>query len=160
MKRAGIWAVAIGVAFTLGLLTVGRGSAGGAKPHCTLATLKGRYLFATSGTILPPFLGVTGPTLSASAGFHLFNGDGTGTDIVTVRVNGTITLAKAQAPITYTVNPDCTGTYTVHVPNMPEGPHFDLFIAPSGEAVATIGTDQGNQVSSIDERVSDKVEGE
>ena len=44
---------------------------------CTLATLKGQYLFADAGTLLPPV--VPQPTLSAYAGFHVFNGDGTGT---------------------------------------------------------------------------------
>ena len=52
-------------------------------PTCTLKTLKGRYLVAEKGTILPPAFGVTGPTPGANAGFHIFNGDGTGTDIVT-----------------------------------------------------------------------------
>src|SRR5690242_17453087 len=50
--------------------------------ECTLATLKGRYLFANSGVLLPPAFGVTEATPAADAGFHLFNGDGTGTDIV------------------------------------------------------------------------------
>src|SRR6059036_723585 len=48
-------------------------------PTCTLKTLKGRYLFADKGTILPPAFGVTAPTPGSDAGFHLFNGDGTGT---------------------------------------------------------------------------------
>jgi hypothetical protein len=140
---------------TLGLVTVERGSAGAEKPMCTLATLKGRYLFATYGTVLPPAFGVTEPTPGASAGFHLFNGDGTGTDIVTVRIGSKITLKNAAAPISYTVNPDCTGSYTVLVP---DGPSFDLFIAPTGDAFAIIATaPEGNYVSSIDERVSDKV---
>jgi hypothetical protein len=45
---------------------------------CTLATLKGRYLFALHGTLLPPAFGVTEPTESDAAGFHIFNGNGTG----------------------------------------------------------------------------------
>src|SRR5687767_15948537 len=49
------------------------------QAQCTLATLKGRYLFATYGMLLPPAFGVTEPTPGASAGFHIFNGDGTGT---------------------------------------------------------------------------------
>jgi hypothetical protein len=154
MKRVGIWAIGISLVVTLGLLTIERGSAQGEKPMCTLATLKGRYLFATSGTLLPPAFEVKEPTPGASAGFHIFNGDGTGTDIVTVRIGGKIVLRKVAAPISYTVNADCTGSYTVRVPN---GPSFDLFIAPTGDAVATIATaPEGNQVSTIDERVSRK----
>jgi hypothetical protein len=41
---------------------------------CTLATLKGRYLFAASGVLLPPAFGVVVPTQAADAGFHVFNG--------------------------------------------------------------------------------------
>jgi hypothetical protein len=125
---------------------------------CTLETLKGRYLFAWSGTLLPPAFGVTEPTAGGSAGYHTFNGDGTGTDTVTVRIGTQIVLEKAVAPITYTVNPDCTGSYTV---NVPDGPSFDLFIAPNGEEIATFATaPAGNQLASIDRRVSRATSGE
>ncbi len=122
-------------------------------PTCTLKTLKGRYLFADKGTILPPAFGVTGPTPGADAGFHLFNGDGTGTDTVTLRVNNVTVLKNVVVPISYTVNADCTGTITVLIPG---GPSFAIFIAPDGESIATIATDPGNYVSSIDRRVSSR----
>ena len=122
-------------------------------PPCTLKTLKGRYLVADKGTILPPAFGVTAPTPGANAGFHLFNGDGTGIDMVTFRVNGVTVLENAVVPISYTVNPDCTGTLKVLVPG---GPTFGIFIAPNGEAIATIAKDPGNYASSIDRRVSSK----
>src|SRR5712671_914603 len=64
-------------------------------PPCTLKTLKGRYLVADKGTIFPPAFGVTAPSFGTNAGFHLFNGDGTGTDIVTVRINGVTVLKNA-----------------------------------------------------------------
>ena len=137
-----------------GLLVVGSSAwadDGVAGPPCTLKTLKGRYLVADKGTMLPPAFGVTVPTPGANAGFHLFNGDGTGTDIVTLRVNGVTVLKNAVVPISYTVNADCTGTITTLVPG---GPHFDIFVAPSGDAIASIAADPGNYVSSIDRRVS------
>jgi hypothetical protein len=122
--------------------------------ECTLTTLKGRYLFAFSSTTLPPAFGVTKPTPSNAAGFHIFNGDGTGTDTVTFTLGGHIVLENVVAPISYTVNADCTGAYAVLVPN---GPSFDLFIAPDGEQFAIIATaPPGNAVSSIDRRVSRK----
>jgi hypothetical protein len=100
----------------------------------------------------PPAFGVTEPTPGADAGYHIFNGDGTGTDTVTVRVGSEIVLENFVTPISYTVNADCTGSYTV-----PNGPSFDLFIAPNGEAIARIATaPPGNYVSSIDRRVSRK----
>ena len=121
---------------------------------CTLATLKGRYLFAHSGTILPPAFGVTEPTPGADAGIHTFNGDGTGTNIVTLRVGNNIILENVTVPISYTVNADCTGAYDVLIDN---GPSFDLFIAPKGEIIAVISTaPPGNYVSGIAQRVSSK----
>lgn len=121
---------------------------------CTLATLKGRYLFATSGPLLPPAFGVTEPTPGASAGFHIFNGDGTGTDTVTVRVGSKIMFENISVPISYTVKADCTGMYKVLIDN---GPSFDLFISPKGDAIAVIATaPPGNNVSSIDQWVSPK----
>jgi hypothetical protein len=121
------------------------------QEECTLATLKGRYLFATSGPLIPPAFGVTEQTPAASAGFHIFNGDGTGTDIVTLRVNGEVVLENVEVPLSYTVNADCTGTYTVLID---DGPSFGMFIAPDGEEVAMISTNPGNYASTIDPRVS------
>ena len=139
MQRVGLWTIGIGLFLTVGLLTVEPGYAGEKEhaPTCTLATLKGRYLFADSGTLLPPAFGVTQPTPAANAGFHLFNGDGTGTDTVTVRIGAEIVLENEVVPISYTVNEDCTGSYTVLIPG---GPSFGLFIAPNGEAISTIAT--------------------
>ena len=126
----------------------------GSTPTCNLQTLKGRYLFAWSGAVLPPAFGVTEQTLSGAAGYNTFNGDGTGTATVTVRIGTTIVLENIVAPITYTVNSDCTGTYTVNVPGYPS---FDLFIAPDGSELATFATaPAGNQLASIDRRVSRK----
>ena len=162
MQRVGVWTIGIGLVVAVGLLTVKQGYAEEKEhePTCTLKTLTGRYLFAGSGTILPPAFaefGVTEPTPGADAGFHLFNGDGTGTDIVTFRIGTDIVLKNAPSPITYTVNPDCTGSYTVHLPDSTLGPSFDLFIAPDGESIATISTaPPGNYVSGIDRRVSHK----
>jgi hypothetical protein len=155
LKRMGLWAIGTGVLIGVGLITVQQGYAAdnGNAPICTLKTLKGRYLFADSGPILPPAFGVTAPTPGADAGFHIFNGDGTGTDIVTFRVNAETVLENQVVPISYTVNADCTGRYTTLVPG---GPSFNLFIAPDGESIAVIARDPGNNLSGIDQRVSEK----
>src|SRR6266852_2228868 len=119
---------------------------------CTLATLKGRYLFASSTTLLPPAFGVTRPTPSNAAGFSLLNGDGTGTETLTLTTGGQIVLENVVVPTSYAVNADCTGAYTVLVP---DGPSFDLFIAPDGEQFASIATGPpGNTGSVINRRVS------
>jgi len=75
MKRVGLWALGIGLVVTVGLLTVAPGYAeeNDDTPTCTLATLKGRYLFGGIAKI--------GAADLAVAGYHIFNGDGTGTDV-------------------------------------------------------------------------------
>src|SRR6266550_226948 len=105
---------------------------------CSLSTLKGRYLFADKGTLLPPAFGVTTPTLAADAGFEVFNGDGTGQDTVTLHVTDQIAVHNIVVDTTYTVNPNCTGTITVK-----GGPKFDIFVAPDGDMFASIATDPG-----------------
>jgi hypothetical protein len=141
MKRVGFWAIGLGLVVTVGLLTMEQGYTD-EKDHareCTLKTLKGRYLFGGISTLLPPAFGLTQQSLGSAAGYHIFNGDGTGTDIVTVRINGETVLENFVTPLSYTVNPDCTGTVTVT-----NGPSFGLFTAPTGEELIMIGTDPGD----------------
>src|SRR5215207_2860768 len=138
MKRVALWMViAIGICITVGLLTVGRGYAEDKahEPTCSLKTLKGRYLFALHGTLLPPVFGITEPTESDAVGMHIFNGDGTGKDILTFRLGGQTVFENQVAPFSYTVNPDCTGSFSVA-----DGPTFGMFIAPDGESFGEIST--------------------
>ena len=149
MKRVSLWTIGIGLVITVGLLTVESGDAEEKDhtPKCTLATLKGRYLFGSIATLLPPAFRMTeGQSLLAVSGYHIFNGDGTGTDILTASLNGVSVEKNAgdhpdrsEYDITYTANPVCSGTYTV--PSA--GLSFGLFIAPDGEELIVIGTDPG-----------------
>lgn len=117
---------------------------------CTLATLRGRYLFAESGVLVPPAFGVTTPTQASDAGVHTFNGDGTGTDRVTLRIGDNVVIQQGGGPFAYTVNGDCTGTFTV-----PNGPTFDIFIAPDGSEYSSIAiAPAGNYATSVIRRVS------
>ena len=152
------------VAITAGLLAIGLSRSGAVAAAtdestrdgtrgCTVATLKGRYPFAAAGMLYPPAFGVTEPTPAADAGYQLINGDGTGTDTVTLRVGGVIVLENAVFPTTYTINADCTGTKTVLGGPRPS---FGIFVAPDGSEFASIATDPGNYVSNIDHRVSRK----
>ena len=149
MKHIGLWAaMGIGLLITVGLITVEQGYAEETahEPTCTLETLKGRYQFGGIATLLPPALGVTQQSLLSVAGYHIFNGDGTGIDVVTASVNGVSVEGnlgdhpdRSEYDITYTVNPDCSGTYTVTA----IGGSFGLFISPNGEELMVIGTDPG-----------------
>jgi hypothetical protein len=145
MKRVGKWALGIGVLASVGLLSVAQGYAGASDgaPKCTLATLKGRYLFGGgSGTLFPPAFGVTEPSVGSAAGYHIFNGDGTGQDYVTLTINGVDQHVPSPFDLTYTLNADCTGTYTV----LPLGqglPTFDIFVSPNGDEMTSVNTDPG-----------------
>jgi hypothetical protein len=137
MKRAGLWAIGVAALAVAGPITT---HARENDRGCNLATLNGQYLFNGTGTQFPPAFGVTSPSTGTSAGFHIFNGDGTGTDFVAFSINGTIVVPSSSTPITYTLNPDCTGTY--QVPSA--GLNFDIFVAVDGSALITIETDPGS----------------
>ena len=138
MKRVGLWAVGIGVLASVGLITVAQGFAdeNDRATKCTLATLKGRYLFAGTGTLFPPAFGVTETAVDSAAGFHIFDGNGKGHDYVTFTINGIDQNVPSPNDLTYTLNSDCTGTYTV----LHGGPSFDIFVSPNGEELAVIAT--------------------
>jgi hypothetical protein len=88
LKRMGLWVIGTGVLIGVGLLTVERGYADDTDTtRCTLATLKGQYLFADQGTVF------------ASAGYYIFNGDDTGTDFVTLTMNGVDLHVPSPVPI-------------------------------------------------------------
>ena len=147
LKRIGLWSIATGVLISVGLLSVEQGNA--AEKRCTLDTLKGQYLVAATGTLFPPAFGVTAPSISAAAGYSIYNGDGTGTDYVTFTVNGVNQNVTSPTPTTYTLGPDCTGTKTV----LPYGPHFNIFVASDGEGLTAIATDSGFAAVESDRRV-------
>jgi hypothetical protein len=150
MKRVGLWAIGIGVLVSAGPLNGEQAYARENEAKCTLATLKGRYLFAgTSATIVA---GATEPTLSASAGYHIFNGDGTGTDFVTFVVNGKVIVSDSSTPVTYTLDSDCTGTYTI----VATGGTSDIFVSPNGDELALISTSPGVVHANYQRRVAPK----
>ena len=158
MQRVGLWtAIGIGICITVGLLTAEPGYAGEKEhePTCTLKTLKGRYLFGGITTLLDPDDPdpLVKQQLLAVAGYHTFNGDGTGTDIVTVTLNGVVVRENFVTRIRYTVNPDCSGTITI----LATGESLGLFIAPHGAELITIGTTPGAvSVGGPNRRVSRK----
>jgi len=148
-KCSALSAIAMGggLVLSIGLLNVAPGYAAGKQ--CSLATLKGQYMVAATGSLFPPAFGVTAPSVSTAAGYSIYNGDGTGTDYVTFAVNGVNQNVPSPTATSYTLGPDCTGTKTV----VPSGPHFNIFVAMDGESVTAIATDSGFAVSESDSRV-------
>jgi hypothetical protein len=168
MTRVSLWMLQIGLFITVGLICVKPRHPASSEENrpaqdedtltCTLETLKGRYLFGSIATLLPP--AVPQQSLLAVAGYHIFNGDGTGTDIVTAIINGeSVEKNAGENPdrstydTTYTVNPDCSGTFTVPAAGVTLG----LYVAPNGEELITIGMNPGDvSVSGPNRRVSRK----
>jgi len=150
LKRIGLWAAAIAVVTSTGLVTLERGYSdeNDRATKCTLATLKGRYLFAGTAATVPP--AGQAPTLSASAGYHIFRGDGTGTDFVTLVVNGNVVPVSSPTPVEYTLNSDCTGTYTI----LASGGTSDIFVSPNGDELALISTTPGAVHANYQRRVA------
>jgi hypothetical protein len=148
LKRAGLWAIGIGVLASVGLVSVEQAFAGDGAPKCSVATLKGRYLFAAPTILFAPAFGLQGTETAVgnAAGIHVFNGDGTGEDYVTATLNGVDQHVPSPAPFKYTLEADCTGTYAL----LPIGiglPTFAIFVSPNGDELAAINTDPGNASS-------------
>jgi hypothetical protein len=141
-KRIGPLALGIAVFLSVGIFTVEQGYTE-EKEHattCTLATLNGRYLFVVNGSYFPPAAGVTVQSIFSRAGYRIFHGDGTGTTIVTETINGVIHAADIHGDLSYTVNVDCTGTVKV----LSAGATQEIFVAPNGDDMTVIATDNGH----------------
>ena len=99
---------------------------------CTNATLKGTFAHTANGfEIAPP--PIAGPI--AGVGLDTFDGKGGVTTSATISLKGNIIPVIATG--TYTVNPDCTGTYVI------PGTTLFLVIADSGNAIHAICIDPG-----------------
>ena len=116
-----------------------------ATEGCTLKTLEGRYSISFSGvstnpTAPPP----TVPTLInafipvAGIGIVTFDGYGNLSDVGTTSFGGVV--SPIDAPGTYTVNPDCTGSFTTaHA-------HLNLVIVRNGREIRALNVDQGRVI--------------
>jgi hypothetical protein len=143
MKRMGLWAIGIGLMSGVGIGTaeIGHADEGDHAKTCSPTTLKGRYLFATTGTLAAGVF--------ARAGYRIFYGDNTGTIIATTTVNGVVTAKDAKSDLSYTVNKDCTGSFTVLSVNATA----EIFVAPDGEEMVVIQTNTGQSDAHSSRRV-------
>jgi len=145
MKRQ----IGISILLAIGFLILGAGHPGQAwsDPPCSLRTLKGTYAYHCSGVHLG-----SGQSVSvAFAGQDHYNGDGTLTGVYSFSENGVISRNIAYTG-TYTVNADCTGTYTSVDENGVVG-HLDLFFGHDGEEVSFVVTDGGIVDAAVERRV-------
>lgn len=103
-----------------------------ARPQCIMgnAVMNGTYVASGTGTVI----GVGPITV---VGLLIYNGDGTGmAAFVTQSVNGASSTAT-NVPVSFKVNPDCTGSKTVGTTN------YNFIITPDGSTITWIVTSPG-----------------
>lgn len=120
-----------------------------ARP-CSNATVRGTYAFTIRGQVLLPdgsSLLITGLARTT------FDGEGNITQLDAVADNGNVTPGWRPSTGTYSVNPDCTGTYTVT--NDPQPPiNAQFLVAQSGNTLHSVVINPGFAVISDAERVN------
>ena len=117
---------------------------------CSLATLEGRYQFASSGFVID----ATETHAVAVAGIDTFDGQGNLTSNSTLIVNGVVIFTNLIVPGgSYTIQEDCTGTVILGA----NGVQLNIFVAPNGEAFDYVQTGpSGNVLAGTIRRVSHK----
>ena len=111
---------------------------------CSNATLRGSYAQTGTGAITAP-PDQAGPF--ANVGTLIFDGNGGLTGTLVVSSNGSSSPATETG--TYTVNSDCTGTYTVQI--APFGITSQAFFAidTNGDELEIIVTDPGSVITCV-----------
>ena len=111
---------------------------------CSNATLRGTYAQTGAGVITAP-PDQAGPF--ANVGTLIFDGNGGLTGALVVSSNGSSSQATETG--TYTVNSDCTGTYTVQI--APFGITSQAFFAidTNGDELEIIVTDPGSVITCV-----------
>jgi hypothetical protein len=130
-------------------LALAASSAMTAHAGCTNATIQGTYAFTIHGTIF----NLDGSTLLVDGlARTTFDGKGNLTQLDAVAVNGNVAPGWASNTGTYSVNADCTGTFTVTNGNLPQV-HLQMIIAHSGNTIHDMVTDPGFATTAEAERV-------
>jgi hypothetical protein len=107
---------------------------------CSAATLNGTYALTFSGftTRGPVPAAINNFTPVVGGGLVTFDGDGNLSASETVSVGGLVNPVNTAG--TYTVNSDCTGTFT-----NPHA-HLNLVLLRKGREIQAVNTDPGNVV--------------
>ncbi len=111
--------------------------------HCSTETLEGCYATNITGSIVS-----NGPVGAlADVGVLTFDGDGNVSQVSTVSLNGQI-LPGRTGTGTYTVNPDCTGSLTLHFPPAFESTS-NFVIDNHGREIQLINTTAGRVLAGV-----------
>ena len=107
---------------------------------CANGTLNGKYGFEYTAFAVPgtAVLATKNSVPSAAVGALTFDGNGNLSAGYTLSRGGDISTATSDIG-TYTVNADCTGSFT----DTTAGVHFNMVVAGAGAAFFGIDTDDG-----------------
>jgi hypothetical protein len=116
---------------------------------CSNSTIQGTYAFTIHGQVFLP----DGSTLLIDGlAKTTFDGKGNLTQLDAVAVNGNVPPGWASNTGTYSVNPDCTGTFTVT--NGSQSPvHLQMIVAQSGKTIHDMVVDPGFATTAEADRV-------
>lgn len=106
---------------------------------CTKATLRGSFGYTSTGTLLDSYVPppLAGPF--AEIGRQTFDGKGKTDGTASLSTNGNPATVTVEG--TYVVNPDCTGSMTLHVSPIDATVHADFVIDDDGAQLRAIVTD-------------------
>src|SRR5258708_22163999 len=107
---------------------------------CSNSTIEGTYAFTIHGTVFLP--GGAPPLLVDGLAKPSFDGNGNITQLDAVAVNGNVAPGWRLSTGTYSVNPDCTGTFTVSNGDRPPI-NGQFIVAQSGNTIREMVIDPG-----------------
>ena len=135
--------------FLLTLVVVGSQSLTAHASSCSNGTIRGSYAFTIHGQVFLP----NGSTLLIDGlAKTTFDGNGNLRQLDAIAVNGNVAPGWASNTGTYSVNPDCTGTFTVTNGNQPPV-HLQMIVAQSGNTIHDMVIDPGFATTAEAERV-------
>jgi len=134
--------------FLLTLVVVGSQSSTAHASACSNSTIRGSYAFTIHGTV---FLQDGSTLLIDGLAKTTFDGKGNLTQLDAVAVNGNVAPGWASNTGTYSVKPDCTGTFTVTNGNQ-QPVHLQMIVAQSGNTIHDMVIDPGFATTAEGER--------
>jgi hypothetical protein len=137
------------ISLTLFLLTLALSASSSVAYACDDATIKGTYDFQIHGTIFLPD-GVTTLLVDGVAKTR-FDGKGNLTQLDAVATNGNVAPGWRLSTGSYSVNSNCTGTFTVTNGELPSI-HAQMLVAQSGNKIHLVVIDPGFATTSEGER--------
>lgn len=124
------------------LASLGSGFAQSSSPACNNNLVEGNYGFTIQGTKLAG-MGPTG--LQVGVAMTQFDGKGNFTQVDTVTINGEVVSDFTHTPATgtYTVNSNCTGTFTIDFTDGRPPVTANFVVVNDGAEIDTVVTSAG-----------------